>query len=86
MHPRTETIPRGVYDLSYAGARKASGTKYVPAALFEEWGKRPVANFENYLLQFDIANEQFIQQTRDEIKQLIDDEWKIAFAADEIKP
>ena len=46
----------------------------------------PVANFENYLLQFDIANEQFIQQTRDEIKQLIDDEWKIAFAADEIKP
>lgn len=69
------------------GHEEASGTKYVPKELFEEWGKRdPVVNFENYLLQFDIATEQYIQQTRDEIKQQVEDEWKVAFAADEIKP
>jgi 2-oxoisovalerate dehydrogenase E1 component len=32
------------------GHEEASGTKYVPASLFEEWAQKdPVVNFEKYL-------------------------------------
>jgi len=34
------------------GHEEASGVKYVPKELFEQWGKLdPVMNFENYLLE-----------------------------------
>jgi 2-oxoisovalerate dehydrogenase E1 component len=33
------------------GHEEASGTKYVPKELFEEWGsKDPIKNFEQYLV------------------------------------
>jgi 2-oxoisovalerate dehydrogenase E1 component len=32
------------------GHEEASGTKYVPQELFDEWGKKdPIANYENWL-------------------------------------
>ena len=34
------------------GHEEASGTKYIPKELFDEWGKKdPLNNYENYLLQ-----------------------------------
>src|SRR6476660_7053806 len=40
------------------GHEEASGTKYVPKELFEEWAlKDPVINFENYLLQQNVLKE-----------------------------
>jgi 2-oxoisovalerate dehydrogenase E1 component len=51
------------------GHEEASGTKYIPQNLFEEWGKKdPVINFENYLLQEKIIDESLIASTRKEIK------------------
>jgi 2-oxoisovalerate dehydrogenase E1 component len=33
------------------GHEEASGTKYVPKELFEEWGRKdPIKNFEQFLL------------------------------------
>src|SRR5580704_14215605 len=40
------------------GHEEASGVKYVPKELFEEWGKKdPVANFEQYLVSKKILND-----------------------------
>lgn len=69
------------------GHEEASGTKYVPKELFEEWGRKdPVVNFEHYLLQYGIATPDDIIGIKEAFKQLIEDELKIAFAADEIRP
>src|SRR2546423_1110645 len=55
------------------GHEEASGTKYIPQQLFEEWGKKdPVINFENYLLQEKIIDENLISSARKEIKQEIE--------------
>ena len=41
------------------GHEEASGVKYVPKELFEEWAKKdPVANFEKWLLKKDIITEE----------------------------
>src|SRR5690349_4355562 len=52
------------------GHEEASGTKYVPQALFDEWGKKdPVNNYENFLLKEKIIDEAFIALMRRDIKQ-----------------
>jgi 2-oxoisovalerate dehydrogenase E1 component len=62
------------------GHEEASGTKYVPDALFEEWGKKdPVVNYENYLLQEAVLNEADILAMRNEIKAEIEEGLQIAF-------
>ncbi len=67
------------------GHEEASGIKYVPKELVEEWGKRdPVINYENYLLKERIINEGFIQQLRDGIKHEIDRATETVFAEHEI--
>jgi 2-oxoisovalerate dehydrogenase E1 component len=63
------------------GHEEASGTKYVPPALIEEWGKKdPVSNFENFLLSEKIIDENHIAATRREIKQEIEKNLQITFA------
>jgi len=69
------------------GHEEASGTKYVPPQLFEEWGKKdPVSNFENYLLSEKIIDENLIASTRREIKQEIEKNLEIAFAENNPEP
>lgn len=61
------------------GHEEASGTKYVPQALFDEWGKKdPVNNFENYLLSEKIIDEAFISSSRKAIKNEIETNLEIA--------
>ena len=68
------------------GHEEASGTKYVPAELMEEWGQRdPLVNFENYLLAEGVLTEVKIKEFTEEFKQEIDDNLEIAFAESEIK-
>ena len=44
------------------GHEEASGTKYVPKELFEEWeGKDPIKNFEEWLLKETILSEHEIE-------------------------
>lgn len=55
------------------GHEEASGTKYVPAELFEKWGKKdPINNFEAYLLEQGILSQEKIGEIRNDIKQYID--------------
>lgn len=64
------------------GHEEASGVKYVPKELFEEWGKKdPVANYEAYLLQQGILTEAIIQEIRDRIQQDIEAGLATGFAA-----
>lgn len=64
------------------GHEEASGVKYVPKELFEEWGKKdPVANYESYLLQQGILTEAIIQEIRDRIQQDIEAGLATGFAA-----
>ena len=69
------------------GHEEASGTKYVPKELFEEWQvKDPLKNFEEYLLGQKVFDDAFVEQTRATIKSLIESELEVAFAAPEIVP
>lgn len=69
------------------GHEEASGTKYVPKELFEEWGKKdPVKNFEDYLLKEKILNPAKIGSIREAIQQEIEEGLEIGFAAAPVIP
>jgi len=69
------------------GHEEASGVKYVPRELFEEWGKKdPVANFEAYLVDQGSLNEQLITDIRADIQKEIEDGLSVGFAAGKIEP
>ena len=56
------------------GHEEASGVKYVPKELFEEWGKKdPLSNFESYLLLEEVLNEAIIAALRETIQREIED-------------
>lgn len=66
------------------GHEEASGTKYVPKELFEEWEKKdPLKNYEDYLLSEGIIDEHFISNLRNSLKAEIDSEIEKAFSMDE---
>lgn len=57
------------------GHEEASGTKYVPKELFEEWGRKdPIKNYEQFLLTENILTEMQVADIRNEYKAYIDDE------------
>ena len=67
------------------GHEEASGTKYIPQELFEEWEKKdPLKNFEEYLLNEKIIDQQFISEIRADFKVEIEAEIELAFAEEEI--
>ncbi|TAH22560.1 MAG: dehydrogenase [Cytophagales bacterium] len=62
------------------GHEEASGTKYVPKELFEEWGKKdPVERYESYLKEIKVLNDELIAKIRAEIKQEIEEGLEIVF-------
>jgi 2-oxoisovalerate dehydrogenase E1 component len=67
------------------GHEEASGTKYVPKELFEEWGhKDPVKKYEQFLINEQVITEMGIADIRNEFKQYIDNELAEAFDADDM--
>jgi len=63
------------------GHEEASGTKYVPKALMEEWAKKdPVENYEKYLLSEGILTPEQVAAIHGKIKKEIDAALKTAFA------
>ncbi|MCS7029361.1 MAG: dehydrogenase E1 component subunit alpha/beta [Bacteroidia bacterium] len=69
------------------GHEEASGTKYVPQHLFEEWKpKDPILNYEKYLFDQKILTEEIKNQYYDEIKQEIEDALAFTFSQPEITP
>ncbi len=69
------------------GHEEASGTKYIDPKLFEEWGRKdPIKNYENFLLEEKILNEEVISKYKKEIKKEIEEGIEIAFGEKEIVP
>jgi 2-oxoisovalerate dehydrogenase E1 component len=69
------------------GHEEASGTKYVPQELFDEWGKKdPIRNFEEYLLHEHILDDEKIKEIRSGIRNEIEQGLEIAFAESELTP
>ena len=57
------------------GHEEASGVKYVPKEMFEQWiEKDPIKNYERFLIEEDILNNPGIAEIRNEIKEHIDEE------------
>lgn len=69
------------------GHEEASGTKYVPSELFEEWGKRdPIKNYEQFLVSENVLTEMQVADIRNEYKQHIENELKVAGNVEPIIP
>lgn len=67
------------------GHEEASGTKYVPQELFEEWGKKdPVENYEKYLLSINLLNEELVKEIKSSFKAEIEAGLEDVFNQDEI--
>jgi 2-oxoisovalerate dehydrogenase E1 component len=67
------------------GHEEASGTKYVPKELLEEWGsKDPVKNFEQFIIQENVVTEMQVAGIRNEFKEYIEEELKLAAEAEEM--
>ena len=67
------------------GHEEASGTKYVPQELFDEWGKKdPISNYEAFLMAEGVLNDALKQSVYDELKQGMDDDLAEVFAEPEI--
>ncbi|ALD22367.1 thiamine pyrophosphate-dependent enzyme [Hymenobacter sp. DG25A] len=63
------------------GHEEASGTKYVPQELFEEWAQKdPVQNYENWLMEQGILSETARHQFREKIKAEIEEGLRVADA------
>jgi 2-oxoisovalerate dehydrogenase E1 component len=64
------------------GHEEASGVKYVPPEMFEQWGKRdPVKNYEQYLVDQNILTATQVENIKAETKALIETELKIGSQA-----
>lgn len=69
------------------GHEEASGTKYVPKELFDEWApKDPLKNFQNFLIEESVLTEMEIADIRNTIKEYIDEELKEGFNSPEMVP
>lgn len=69
------------------GHEEASGTKYVPQELMEQWAKKdPILNFENYLLEENIISIDEIERIKSSYKNQINEQVVEGFDAPNIKP
>lgn len=63
------------------GHEEASGTKYVPKELMDEWSKKdPLTNYEAFLLLEGIISEKDISMWKDEIKKEIEEHLQASYA------
>ena len=69
------------------GHEEASGTKYVPKELMEQWAlKDPLINFEKYLIEESVLNQDIIDQYRKEIKSNIENDLEFTFNEKAVVP
>jgi 2-oxoisovalerate dehydrogenase E1 component len=69
------------------GHEEASGTKYVPKELFEEWEKKdPIKTYESFLFQQGILNDDIKDNFRKEIRVEIEAGVEEVFAEPEVTP
>lgn len=69
------------------GHEEASGTKYYPEGIQDEWAKKdPIVNFERYLLDEKVLTDSDVEQTRKDIKTQIEMGLKKAYGYRDILP
>jgi 2-oxoisovalerate dehydrogenase E1 component len=69
------------------GHEEASGTKYYPEGLIAEWEKKdPVENYELWLMEQKIIDEQYVIDARNQIKGEINAALKVAYDEPDIVP
>jgi len=69
------------------GHEEASGVKYVPPHLFEEWKQKdPIQQYENYLLKEKILSSANVQHIREKLHQYIETELQQGFSYSSINP
>jgi len=69
------------------GHEEASGTKYVPQHLFDEWKEKdPVTNFETFLLDENVLRPEWVPQMKAEFNAIIDAEIDKVFSESDIVP
>ncbi len=69
------------------GHEEASGTKYVPKELFEEWEKKdPVKKYEQWLIGENILTQTAIDKIKEETKSYIENELNTAYNAKHLIP
>ena len=67
------------------GHEEASGTKYVPQELMDEWAKKdPIENYKDFLLRTSVLTEEVDAQIREEFKNEINENWAITQAQSDI--
>ena len=61
------------------GHEEASGVKYVPKELMEKWSRKdPIKNYEQYLVNQQVFTEMEVADIRNELKQSIEQDLKLA--------
>jgi 2-oxoisovalerate dehydrogenase E1 component len=69
------------------GHEEASGVKYVPKELMETWSRKdPIKNYEQYLVQEKLITEMEVATMRNDLKQSIEADLKIAMEPEEWQP
>ena len=69
------------------GHEEASGVKYVPQQLFDEWSKKdPLTNYQEYLLKEGVITQEIIEQYKSEFLQEIELGLETTFAEEEVVP
>lgn len=69
------------------GHEEASGTKYIPQYLFEEWAEKdPVKNYETFLLNGNILSQGRINEIHQQLKEKIEEGLKIDNKVSKIIP
>ena len=69
------------------GHEEASGTKYVPQHMFDEWKEKdPIANFERFLLDEGVLNHESIRVIKSGFTTMIDTEIEQVFSEPDIVP
>jgi 2-oxoisovalerate dehydrogenase E1 component len=78
-HPRPILLEFKTFRMR--GHEEASGTKYVPQELMDEWAiKDPISNFRDYLLQIGVLSANVDSEIKTAIKVEIDENWAITQA------
>lgn len=69
------------------GHEEASGVKYVPKELFEEWERKdPIKNYEEWLIAENILSAEHVSDIRQRTKNNIEEELKTGFMGIPVKP
>ncbi|MCS6821512.1 MAG: dehydrogenase E1 component subunit alpha/beta [Microscillaceae bacterium] len=84
-HPRPVLIEAITFRMR--GHEEASGTKYVPQHLFDEWAlKDPIANYEKYLIDNQIISQKMALDVQEIFRKEINDAFEKAYNEDFIVP